>query len=385
MRAGLYLAQDQSMKSSRLKKLAGGFSIILLVVILAAVLRVNDQIGERYSHAENIQKFGRLSYYDSKINEFVSPQSIISAKEKTTGGDPGFLRFFTKSPYAPKYELPKVELEKSDFSKNPMDLALYWFGHSTALVELDGYRILIDPVLDNAGPLPGITGRFSAAPLGREDLPLIDVLLITHDHYDHLEANTIKHFAATNTKFVVPLGVGARLKGWGVPLNQIIELAWHQSFDFKSIKITATPGVHYSGRSNKDRNKTLWASYVINGEKTKLFWSGDTGYSGHFKQIGEQYGPFDIAFVEIDAWNNGWPNTHLFPEQVIQVVSDVRAKSLFPIHLATFDLALHPWKESIEIVSNLAEKSKVNIMTPVMGQKIIPGVTKTGKWWVSQR
>ncbi len=373
------------MKSSKIKKFVGGFSIILLVLILAAVLRVNDQIGARYSHEENIQKFGKLPYYDSTMNEFVSPQSIISDKEKTTGGDPGFLRFFTKSPYAPQSELPKVKLGKSDFSETPLDLALYWFGHSTALIELDGHRMLIDPVLDNAGPLPGITKRFSAAPFEREDLPSIDVLLITHDHYDHLEANTIKHFAATNTKFVVPLGVGARLKGWGVPPNQITELAWHQSFDFNGIKITATPGVHYSGRSNKDRNKTLWASYVIKGKETKLFWSGDTGYSEHFKQIGEKYGPFDIAFVEIDAWNNGWPNTHLFPDQVIQVVSDVKARSLFPIHLATFDLALHPWKESIEIVSNLAEKSNVNIITPVMGQKTVPGVTKTNKWWASLR
>lgn len=371
--------------SSKTKKLVRGFSLILPVLILAVVIRVNDQIGERYSHEESIEKFGGLSYYDPTLNEFVSPESIISAKDKTTGGDPGFLRFFTKSPYAPQKKLPKVKLNQSDFSKKPLNLALYWFGHSTALMELDGYRILIDPVLDNAGPLPGITKRFSDAPVKREELPSIDVLLITHDHYDHLEVNTIKHFAATETRFVVPLGVGARLKGWGVPPNRITELAWHQSFDFNSIKITATPGVHYSGRSNKDRNKTLWASYVISGKKSKLFWSGDTGYSAHFKQIGEKYGPFDVAFVEIDAWNNGWPNTHLFPEQVIQVVSDVKAKSLFPIHLATFDLALHPWNESIEMVSNLAEKSNVTIITPLMGQKTIPGVTKTGKWWISQQ
>jgi L-ascorbate metabolism protein UlaG (beta-lactamase superfamily) len=373
------------MMRPKMKKLAGGFAFIFLVLIVAVVFRVHDQIGQRYSHEENIRKFGRLSYYDAKLNEFVSPQSIISAKDKTTGGDPGFLRFFTKSPYAPQDELPKISLSKSDFSKTPLDLALYWFGHSTALMELDGYRMLIDPVFDNAGPLPGITKRFAAAPVKREDLPAIDVLLITHDHYDHLEANTIKYFAAMDTRFVVPLGVGARLKGWGVPPNRITELAWHQSFNFKSIKITATPGVHYSGRSNKDKNKTLWASYVISGEKSNLFWSGDTGYSEHFKQIGDKYGPFDIAFVEIDAWNKGWPNTHLFPEQVIQVVSDVKARSLFPIHLATFDLALHPWKESIALVANLAERADVNIITPVMGQKTIPGVTKTGRWWVSQR
>jgi L-ascorbate metabolism protein UlaG (beta-lactamase superfamily) len=358
-------------------------SILLLVLIAGIAWRVNDQIGSRYSHEESITRFKNIPYYDSTLNEFVSPERIISAKEKTTGGNPGFFRFFKKSPYAPEAELPKVKLAKSDFSKTPMDLAVYWFGHSTALMELDGHRILIDPVFDNAGPLPGITKRFGDAPLTREDLPPIDVLLITHDHYDHLETKTIKYFAGMQTRFVVPLGVGARLKGWGVPANRITELAWHQSFNYESIKITACPGVHYSGRSNKDRNKTLWASYVLKGKESNLFWSGDTGYSDHFKQIGDQYGPFDVAFLEIDAWNNGWPNTHLFPEQVIKVVSDVKASSLFPIHLATFDLALHPWNESIQAVSDLAEKSNVNIITPIMGQKIIPGVTKTGKWWIT--
>lgn len=368
---------------SRKRKILAITAMVLLVLCLGIIWYVNDQIGERYSHDESIAKFQQLPYYDSTLNEFLSPEKIISAKESTTGGNPGFLRFFTKSPYAPKAELPKVKLTESDFSKTPMDLAVYWFGHSSALLELDGQRILIDPVFDNAGPLPGITKRFGDAPLTREDLPPIAILLITHDHYDHLETKTIKHFAGTNTKFVVPLGVGARLKGWGVPADRITELAWHQHFKFETIQVTATPGVHYSGRSNKDRNKTLWASYVIEGQKKRLFWSGDTGYSDHFKQIGDKYGPFDIAFVEIDAWNNGWPNTHLFPDQVIKVVLDVKAKSLFPIHLATFDLALHPWKESIQAVSALAEQSNIPIITPVMGQKTVPGITKTGKWWLS--
>jgi len=367
--------------SLRLKRVLGIVSLMLLILLVATAWYVNDQIGDRYSQKESRTKFANVSYYDSSLDEFVSPEKLVYAKDKTTGGDPGFMRFFKKSPNAPQTELPKIELSKSDFSAVATDFAFYWFGHSTALIELDGQRLLIDPVFENAGPLPGITERFGDSPLKKEDLPEIDVLMITHDHYDHLETNTIKYFAGKDVKFVVPLGVGARLKGWGVSEDKITELAWHQRYRYESIDITATPGVHYSGRSNKDRNKTLWASYVIKGKQKNIFWSGDSGYSDHFKEIGAKYGPFNVAFVEIDAWNKGWPNTHLFPDEVIKVISDVKAEYLIPIHLATFDLALHPWKESIQMVSALAEITNTKILTPVMGQKTVPGVTSTGKWW----
>lgn len=367
--------------SSKLKKVLGLFSLVILVLLVTAAWYVNDQIGDRYSHDESKTRFAAIPYYDSALNEFVSPEKLVYAKDRTTGGDPGFMRFFKRSPNAPDSVLPVIQLSRSDFSKAPMDLAFYWFGHSTALIELDGKRLLIDPVFENAGPLPGVTERFGDSPVKKEDLPEIDVLMITHDHYDHLETNTIKYFAGKDVKFVVPLGVGARLKGWGVSEDKITELAWHQGYRYGSIDITATPGVHYSGRSNKDRNKTLWASYVIRGKQKNIFWSGDTGYSDHFKEIGAKYGPFDVAFVEIDAWNKGWPNTHLFPDEVIKVISDIKSEYLFPIHLATFDLALHPWKESIQMVSELAETTDTKILTPVMGQKTVPGVTSTGKWW----
>lgn len=366
---------------SRQKRVLGIITLVLLILLVTTAWYVYDQIGDRYSHKENRAKFAKIPYYDSSIDEFISPEKLVYSKEKTTGGDPGFMRFFKKSPNAPQTSLPKIKLSRSGFSKIPADFAFYWFGHSTALIELDGKRLLIDPVFENAGPLPGITARFDESPVKKEDLPEIDVLIITHDHYDHLETNTIKYFAGKDVNFVVPLGVGARLKGWGVPEDKVIELAWHQSYQHEGIGITATPGVHYSGRSNKDRNKTLWASYVIKGKKKNIFWSGDTGYSEHFKAIGTMYGPFNIAFVEIDAWNKGWPNTHLFPEEVIKVISDVKAEYLFPIHLATFDLALHPWKESIQMVSALADSTHTKILTPVMGQKTVPGVTSTTKWW----
>lgn len=365
----------------RFKRGLGLLGLIVVILLSAAAWRVYDQIGDRYTQEESKVKFAGIPYYDFGKEEFVSPEKLIYNKEKTTGGDPGFMRFFKKSPNAPQTALPRIKLNPIDFSAVPMDFAFYWLGHSSALIELDGRRLLIDPVFGNAGPLPGITQRFGESPLNREDLPQIDVLIITHDHYDHLETSTIKFFADKDVRFVVPLGVGARLKGWGVPAEKITELGWHQRYRYGSMDITATPGVHYSGRSNKDRNKTLWASYVIRGKQKNIFWSGDTGYSKHFQEIGGQYGPFDLAFLEIDAWNKGWPNTHLFPEEVIKVISDIKADCLVPIHLTTFDLALHPWDESIRMVSALAEKSGTRILTPVMGQKTVPGLTSTGKWW----
>lgn len=338
-------------------------------------------MGKTYSDKESNQKFSELTYYDSQLNEFISPEKLISAPKETTGGNSGPLRFFLDSPYAPSSELPKVVLHKTDFPAVPSSYAVYWFGHSSSMIELDGKRILVDPVFENAGPLPIIARRFSESPLKREELPDIDILIITHDHYDHLEAKTIRYLADKKIRFVVPLGVGARLKSWGVDESKITELGWNESYKFDSINITACPSIHYSGRSKTDKNKTLWVSYAIKGYEKNLYWSGDTGYGKHFKAIGEKYGPFDVAFVEIDAWNDGWPKTHIFPDQTVKVVDDVNAQYLFPIHLATFDLALHEWDESIKRVSEIAQKNNVPIITPIMGQRVIPGITPTTKWW----
>ncbi len=302
-------------------------------------------------------------------------------REQTTGGDPGFVRFFKTSPYAPELPLPKHKISKSDFSEIPSKFAAWWFGHSTIIIEIDGKRILFDPVFENAGPFPGIVRRYDGPPLEREELPEIDIVIITHDHYDHLETATIKFLAEKDIEFIVPLGVGARLEGWGVPKDNITELGWNQDRTNGSLKITALPAIHYSGRSNKDRNKTLWASFVIKGADKNLYISGDTGYGKHLKDIGKKYGPFDLAFVEMDGWNKGWPLTHLFPDQIIKLCQDKNTKLLFPIHWATFDLALHPWNESIEMVANMAAENDVELVTPIMGEKVTPGVSATNNWW----
>ena len=359
-------------------------AITILLALGVSGYYLNNQIGPLNSGDERKGEYTKHSYYSSGKDEFVSPKEIVSFPEQTTGGNPGFWRFFKKSPNAPAFELPKQVLTKRNFPEVPSSYAAYWLGHSTAIIELDGYRILMDPVFENAGPLPIIAQRMSTSPLQREEIPIIDMVIITHDHYDHLEAETIKFLADKNIQFIAPLAVGVRLQGWGVPKNKITELGWDQSVTHGSLRITACPTVHYSGRSYNDRNKTLWASYVIKGEKKNLYWSGDTGYGEHFQEIGRKYGPFDLAFMEIDAWNKGWPNTHLFPEQVIKACQDIEASLLFPIHFSTFDLALHRWDESINMVADLASQNEIEIVTPIMGEKVIPGITPTTKWWIPQ-
>lgn len=355
--------------------------IVLLIFAGGIAFYVKDQLGSIDSLEERNAKYGDLNYYSAETGEFISPEKLPHYPERTTGGDPGFSRFFKTSPYAPETSFPKKMLTQNDFTETPADFATYWLGHSTVILELDGKRILFDPVFKNAGPLPIITRRYDESPLKREELPEIDLVILTHDHYDHLETATIKHLADKDIKFLTPLGVGTRLEGWGVPKKNITELGWNQETTFDSITITVLPGIHYSGRSNSDRNQTLWASYAIKGKDKNIFNSGDTGYGTHLKEIGEKYGPFDLAFVEIDGWNNGWPLTHLFPDQAIQLCKDVDAKLLFPTHWASFDLALHPWDESIQLVADKAAENDIELVTPLMGEKIVPGVSSTTNWW----
>ncbi|MCC5931365.1 MAG: MBL fold metallo-hydrolase [Cyclobacteriaceae bacterium] len=355
--------------------------VIFLLMIGGIAYYVNGKIGNTGSPEDSKERFAGLSYYSTEADAFISPEKLVHYPEQTTGGDPGFMRFFKTSPNAPKFPLPKKTLSKSDFSERPSEFAAMWFGHSTIIIELDGKRILFDPVFENAGPLPIITRRYDVSPLKREELPDLDIVIITHDHYDHLEAATIQWLSSRDIEYIVPLGVGARLEGWGVPKENITELGWDEDKTSGTLTITALPGIHYSGRSFKDRDKTLWASFVIKGLEKNLFISGDTGYGEHLKEIGEKYGPFDMAFVEIDGWNKGWPLTHLFPEEVIQLCKDVDTKLLFPIHWGTFDLALHPWDESIQMVADLAAENDIELVTPILGEKAIPGTSLTNNWW----
>ncbi len=291
------------------------------------------------------------------------------------------MSFFFSDSRLPKKPLPRGQVSAKDFSAVE-SLRFVWLGHSMILLELDGQRFLIDPVFHHASPSPLIVKRFSPSPLAREDLPSIDAVVISHDHYDHLEMSTVLFFKSRSTKFIVPLGVGAHLAGWGIPEERIIELDTWEHTKVGDVSVHLTPSQHFSGRSLNDRNKTLWGSWSLVGPHKKVFYSGDGGYNSHFKEIGERLGPFDLTFIENGAYDHAWPHVHMKPEDGVKAHLDVRGKYLFPVHWGAYDLAFHPWDEPAERIFNAAKSSNVDLITPKMGEVYSPehGVG-TVRWW----
>lgn len=344
--------------------------LTLIVAILGVMLYRN--LGD----LPDKSRFAHLPYYKNGQFTNLYTDDLPYYPEKATGKG-GFIRF---DGYTPNGRLPMVMLEKPSFGE-PENFAYYWLGHGSAILELDGERFLLDPVFDNANPLnlPLIAPRFQEAPITRDNLPEIDVVLITHDHYDHLEATTIRYLADKAKRFIAPLGVGVRLQSWGVPADKITELGWGDSTRVGTVKLTAEPTQHYSSRWTTDRNKTLWASFVFEGSQ-KLYWSGDSGYAQHFSNIGNKYGGFDIAFMEIDAANEGWPKTHLFVHQSIQAVQDLNAKKIVPIHWGVFSLGRNAWYESIDRAVSGANEKQIPIDVPKMGEKYQAGF-HNDFWW----
>lgn len=356
----------------RMMKFALGVAGALVLVSAAAGVMLYRNVGGLPDEG----RFAHLPYYQNGQFVNLHTDDLPYYPDKATGQG-GFIRH---DGYTPNGRLPMVKLDKHSFGQ-PENFAYYWLGHASAVLELDGQRFLIDPVFDNANPLnlPLVVPRFQEAPIAREALPAIDVVLITHDHYDHLEAATIRYLADKAKRFVAPLGVGARLESWGVPSEKITELGWGDHTMTGSVKLTAEPAQHYSARWTNDRNKTLWASFVLEGSK-RLYWSGDTGYASHFADIRRKYGGFDLAFIEIDAANAGWPKTHMFAHQAVQAALDLNTRRMVPIHWGVFSLGRNPWYESIDSAVADAERHQIPIDVPKMGEKYQDGFVG-GDWW----
>ncbi|MDR1162486.1 MAG: MBL fold metallo-hydrolase [Candidatus Accumulibacter sp.] len=356
------------------------FLVVLAAVSVVSGLHVHQTVGHTPTQ-EELTRYERLPYF--KDGQFQSPEPLTRYPERITGGGSrGWERFILPNAHVPSGDLPRIALNRASFSETPANFAAYWLGHSSLIIELEGKRILVDPVFGNAAPFPGIVRRFDDPPLPRDQIPPVNLVLITHDHYDHLEYAAMRTLRDVETRFVVPLGVGAHLRKWGIPGERIDELGWGDALSREGLTIASERTIHYAGRTYGNRNKTLWTSYAVKGEKLRVFVSGDSGYGEHFKEIGAKHGPFDLAFIEIDGWNPGWPKTHLFPKEVIQVYRDIGARAFVPVHWGVFDLARHPWSESIEILSGLAEEAgDVKLLTPVMGERLVPGENPNRAWW----
>ena len=298
-------------------------------------------------------------------------------------------RFATGKPAdtVPRQALPVQALSQADLLAAP-DHSLWRLGHSTMLLKIEGKFWLTDPVFsERASPFQFLgPKRFHAPPIALDDLPPITGVILSHDHYDHLDYEAIQQLAPKVAHFVAPLGVGDRLIAWGVPAAKVQQFDWWQGTTIEGLRLVATPAQHFSGRSLSDGNRTLWASWVLmsgqGSDQLRIFFSGDTGYFDGFKAIGERFGPFDLTMIETGAYDAQWPDVHMQPHESLQAHLDVKGRHLMPIHNGTFDLAMHPWTEPFERITALAANAAVPLVAPVMGERLdirTPALSK--HWW----
>ena len=287
----------------------------------------------------------------------------------------------------PPQPVPMVETDPSVlYSIDDQGIRFMWVGHSTVYLEVDGTRVLIDPVWsDRASPFK-IAGprRSHPVPIVLADLPPIDVVVISHDHYDHLDPGVIRELAPLGVRFAVPLGVGADLEAWGVATDQISELDWWEGANVGSLALIATPARHFSGWQVTDRDRTLWASWTLVGPKSRVFYSGDSGWQDDFEKIGNEYGPFDLTIMKCGAYGDGWPDIHINGIQAVKAHQLLKGRKMLPVHWLTFDLALHPWEEPIVQAVETGAELGVEVVTPQLGELIdLQERSTTTRWWES--
>ncbi len=287
---------------------------------------------------------------------------------------------------SPKKPLPVVQVDPEAIARAPQTgLRITWLGHSTVIIDIDGRRFLTDPIFGSRTAPFSFAGpeRWYAPPLALEDMPELDAVLISHDHYDHLDYPTMEVLRKREgLRFVVPLGVGAHLEGWGIEADRITEVDWWDTISFGDVTLTSTPSRHASGRQIFDQNRTLWTGYALVGPAHRVYFSGDTGKTPSFKEVGKKLGPFDVTMVEVGAYNRTWPDWHSGPEQAVEIHQMLRGELFLPIHWGLFNLASHGWTEPVERVLIAADLLGARVVVPRPGESIEPDLNPTTtRWW----
>ncbi|HMH35013.1 MAG TPA: MBL fold metallo-hydrolase [Puia sp.] len=332
----------------------------------------------------DLEKIRKSSLYHQKGFENMTETRMLSDDASYTKMIRDFL--FSK----PKNTVPanKVPVVVTDLKKlsqlSSQNPVLIWFGHSSYLIYLQGLHILVDPVFSgHASPFSFTTKSFPGSnPYTADDLPEIDLLILTHDHYDHLDFETVMKLNNKTKLVCTSLGVGSHLRFWGWDEKKIIEFEWGDRKSFENgLSLTCATARHFSGRTFT-RNKTLWSSFILETVPYKFYIGGDSGYDVHFKQIGEAYGPFDLVMLESGQYNPAWPNIHMMPEETVKAAVDLKAKILLPVHWGKFSLALHPWNEPIQRILVAARTLHQPVTTPMIGEPVILNeVYPHQNWW----
>ena len=334
---------------------------------------------------ERLARIERSPRYDAAAGEFRNPvPSSTTPRPTRSRGDMAraLLRSEGRKPSG------AIPLARPDLSSPPASgLRLTWLGHATVLAELDGRRVLFDPVWGMRCSPFSFVGprRLHPAPVPLSSLGRLDVVVISHDHYDHLDLPTIRELAASDVHFAIPLGVGAHLERWGVPPERFDELDWHETAEIAGLTLTATPARHFCGRGLRNKQRTLWASWTVAGPEHRVFHSGDTGYFPGFAEIGAEHGPFDATMIQIGAYSEFWPDIHMTPEEGLRAHLDLTGTTgaLLPIHWGTFNLAPHPWAEPGERTLAAAAEAGVRAAVPVPGGSFEPSAPALPDtpWW----
>lgn len=358
-----------------------------LLVLLPFYMWLSPRVGSNPAGERSKRIQGLPNYGDGKLHNLapvdmrMPPRTMAKVMWWMLRGGEG------REPTGP---LPVVALDKEAWERIPAnEVAVAWLGHSSVLIKLDGITFLTDPVFCGRASMFTFIGPEHFLYSSRIDvaaLPKVDVVLLSHDHYDHLCYDTIKDLvrlrSSDGIRFIAALGVGAHLEKWGVASSAITELEWWQEVQVGQTTLTFAPARHFTGRTMSDRFSTLWGSFVMRGASKRIYFGADSGYSPTFKEIGERFGPFDLAMLECGAYSEFWPDIHMFPEETAQAAMDVKANVLMPIHWAKFALGLHPWKESIERVTKRADELGLRLLTPRIGRIITTFDTSVSEaWW----
>jgi len=367
-------------KKKVLKYLLVFICIVTVILVAAALfLRLWPAFGARASQKKIGEYAKRASNFHDGIFYNEEDFSVMRDVEEGVENDP-----LSYKGNVPAEEIP---VGKPAWGEHPSaeDLTVTWFGHSSLLVQMEKMNILIDPVFSERSSPVSFVGskRFSNPPVTLDDLPEIDILIVSHDHYDHLDYNVIKQMKDRVKHFIVPLGVENHLERWGVPAASIHEMAWWEEVEIDGLTIGCTPARHYSGRSLDDRFATLWASWVLKGSEYQIFESGDTGFGNHFEKIQERYGDFDLVLLDCAQYDVRWPDVHMNPEESYQASRTLGAKWLIPIHWGAFRLADHPWDDPAERMLEASGENADHLVTPKIGETVdITNLTEwTQRWW----